>query len=79
MKQLRNQELLIAFGNRVRELRIAKGLSMERLAELAGIEYSQVSRVEFGQINTTISTANALAVGLGLSLYELFRPLHYSE
>ena len=72
MKQLRNEELLLAFGKRVRELRTAKGLSMEKLAELAGIEYSQVSRIEFGQINTTISTAHAVAQGLGVGIGELF-------
>ena len=72
MKQLRNEELLIAFGKRVRELRTAKGLSMEKLAELAGIEYSQVSRIEFGQINTTISTAHVVAQGLGVGIGELF-------
>jgi hypothetical protein len=33
---VRNDELIIAFGIRVRELRKEKGYTMEKLAELAG-------------------------------------------
>ncbi|SKB56079.1 Helix-turn-helix [Parapedobacter luteus] len=45
---------------------------MEKLAELSGIDYRQLSYVELGQVNTTISTASALANGLDIPLKELF-------
>jgi len=45
---------------------------MEKLAELANIDYRQLSYVELGQVNTTISTINAIAKALDVSLKELF-------
>lgn len=68
----KDEALIKAFGARVRELRKQKLLSMEKLAELSEIDYRQLSYVELGDTNPTISTANAIAKGLGLPLKELF-------
>ena len=48
-----------------------KKLSMERLAELSDIDYRQVSYVELGQTDASISTLSALCKGLEISLTEL--------
>ncbi len=72
MKTIRDEKLLKAFGARVRSIRLEKGLTMEVLADQAKIDYTQVARVEHGTSNTSISTANAIAKGLGISLPELF-------
>jgi transcriptional regulator with XRE-family HTH domain len=48
-----------------------KKLSMERLAELSEIDYRQVSYVELGQTDASISTLSALCKGLEISLAEL--------
>ena len=53
-----------AFGMRLRRLRTDQGLSQEDLADRAGISANQVSRIENGQINMTISTLFALAQAL---------------
>lgn len=53
-------------------LRKDKGISMKHLADLANIEYSQIARIERGLINTTISSAYALANALETPLNELF-------
>lgn len=45
---------------------------MEKLALAAGIEYSQVSDIEHGKINTTISTVRAIAQALNIPEKELF-------
>jgi transcriptional regulator with XRE-family HTH domain len=68
----RNNEYITAFGNNLRALRKAKGLSMEKLAQEAGIEYSQVSDIELGKINTTVSTIYLIAKGLNIEPKELF-------
>ena len=68
----KDETLITAFGARGRALRNERKLSMEKLAELSGIDYRQLSYVELGQVNTTISTASALAKGLKISLKELF-------
>ena len=68
----KDEVLIKAFGMRIRELRKAKKLSMEKLAELSGIDYRQLSYVELGETNPTISTASAIAKGLEIQLKDLF-------
>ncbi|ANP88268.1 helix-turn-helix domain-containing protein [Rhizobium leguminosarum] len=48
-------------GWNLRRLRVAKGLSQERLALAAEIDRSYVGRVERGAENVTVSTLEALA------------------
>lgn len=68
----RNNELIKAFGNKVREIRKSKNLSMEDLAGMADIEYKQLSRIENGEVNTTISSAYNLSEALAVPLTSLF-------
>ena len=68
---VRNEVVIKAFGIRVRKLRKERGYTMEKLAELAGIDYRQVSYIELGQVNITISSIYALAKALDLNMSEL--------
>lgn len=72
MINTKNERLITAFGKRIRSLREERKMSMEKLAALAGVEYSQIAKIETGKINTTISTASVLAKALKISLSELF-------
>lgn len=56
----------------LRKIRISKGFSMRGLAKEADIEYSQLSKIERGVINTTISTVFVLSQALGVETKELF-------
>ena len=69
---IKDKKLIKVFGLRVRELREAKDLSQEELANLADIPLSQIGRIERGEINPSISTANAIAKAFKMSLSELF-------
>jgi|688.fasta_scaffold209215_3 transcriptional regulator with XRE-family HTH domain len=71
MNNLRNQETLTNFGDRLKTLRTKKGFTLEQLAFEADIELSQVHRAEKGKINPTLTTLIALAKGLGVSLADL--------
>lgn len=71
MNNLRNKDTLEHFGNKLKTLRTSKGFTLEQLAFEADIELSQVHRVEKGKINPTLTTLNALAKGLGITLAEL--------
>lgn len=71
--QVRNNELLIKFGKRLKELRERKGLSQHELANLCDIEHSQISRIELGKINTTISTLFLIAETLGVEVSDLVK------
>ena len=65
-------EPILLFGKKLRLLRQSKGLSMEELANLTCFEYSQISRIELGQINTSLDTVFKLAKGLDINVKELF-------
>jgi transcriptional regulator with XRE-family HTH domain len=71
MNNLRNQETLDKFGEKLKTFRTLKGLTLEQLAFEADIELSQVHRVEKGKVNPTLTTLTALAKGLGIPLAEL--------
>lgn len=47
-------ERVVAFGKRVREMRKAKGISQEKLAEMAGIDRSYMGNIERGEKNITL-------------------------
>lgn len=64
MSNQKNIELQKAFGERVRQLRKAKGLSQYQLAIDANISLNQVGRIERGEINCTLSTIDLLALAL---------------
>lgn len=60
-------------GWNLRRLRVAKGMSQERLALEAGIDRAYVGRVERGSENVTLDRIEALAKTLGVEVSELFR------
>ena len=72
MINIKNDEVIKAFGRRLRDLRISNGLSQEHLANMAEIPLSQVGRIERGEVNPTLSTINVLAKALKIDLKEIF-------
>jgi len=67
-----NEAYCKSFGNQLRKLRQTKGISMRNLALQADMEYSQLSKIERGVINTTISTVYALSEALDIPMKEFF-------
>lgn len=59
------------FGRRVRHLREERGLSQEKLAELAGLHRTIIGRFERGELNPTITSVAKIAKALGVSASEL--------
>lgn len=72
MKYLRDNEGIFKFGKRIKEVRLSKKISQENLAYESGLEYSQISRIERGVINTSISHVFAIAKALDVPPSELF-------
>jgi len=48
-------------GDNVKRLRLAKGLTQEALANASGVDWSTISRLENGNLNTGITVLFALA------------------
>ncbi len=54
MINVKNKEFIKAFGANLRQLRLDRNLSQEKLSYLADIPLSQIGRIERGEINTTL-------------------------
>ena len=59
---------LAEFGAHLRELRQQRGLSQERLAELAGLHRTYLGGIERGERNVSLINLLAIANALDLSL-----------
>lgn len=63
----------IAYGQAFRELRIERGLSQERLAQIADLDRTYYSGVERGERNPSLTNILKLAEALGVKVSELAR------
>jgi transcriptional regulator with XRE-family HTH domain len=61
-----------AFGDRIRELRLAAGLTQEDLADRCGLFRTYMSRIETGKANPTLTMIHALADSLAVPVAGLF-------
>lgn len=66
-------DTLKKFGERVRELRIKKGLSQEELAELSGLHRTYISSLELGKRNVSLINIFALSKALGVTPDKLLK------
>ena len=72
VNKLDKKIILIEFGNNVRKLRLSKGLTQEQLANELGVEISQISRIERGVVNTSVTTIYAISQTLKIDSSEFF-------
>ena len=64
-------EILIKFGNRVRELRLQKGFSQEELAHLANVHRTYIGMIERAEKNITLINIEKIALSLEVSINKL--------
>lgn len=65
---------LLCLGERIRDIRIAKGLSQYQLAHSIGKDQPSINRVERGHINPSYIYLLELCSGLGIHTFELHMP-----
>jgi DNA-binding XRE family transcriptional regulator len=73
MANNRDTKLLKTFGENLKRLREAKGLTTREFADIADIAYSQVWTLESGQGDPSLTTLIAIARTLAVSLDELVK------
>ena len=61
-----------SLGARVRELRLASELTLERASERGGLDLKHWQKVEAGQLNVTLVTLLRIARGLNVEIADLF-------
>ena len=72
VKKAREPQLRREFGERVRDLRRAKGFSQEALALASGLDRTYVGSVERGERNISLINIHKIAEALGANARELF-------
>jgi transcriptional regulator with XRE-family HTH domain len=63
----------VRIGNRIRQLRTARGWSQVYLAELSGLSKTFLCNLETGQKEACLGTLEILADSFEISLSDLFR------
>jgi ribosome-binding protein aMBF1 (putative translation factor) len=61
----------LLFAKNLREARKARGISQEKLAELAGLHRTYIGSVERGERNITVDNMERLAHALGVAIQVL--------
>ena len=69
------KEILIKFGNKVRERRAELGLSQEELASRAGVHRTYIGMIERAEKNITLKNINKIATALNMELSDMFNRL----
>ena len=67
------KDVLISFGNKVRELRTNQKISQESLAVKSGLHRNYIGMVERGERNPSLINIDKLAKALNVSLCELLK------
>ena len=66
-----DDNILIKFGERVRQLRKARGFSQRSFAETCGLDRTYIGGIERGERNVALRNIEVIAKSLGLSVSEL--------
>ncbi len=69
------QNILIKFGERVREIRKEKGLSQEELAYKADLHRTYIGMIERAEKNITLLNIEKIANALEVNISKLFKDL----
>lgn len=66
------QDIVVRFGRKIRDLRIAAGLSQEELAAQTKVHRTYIGMIERGEKNITIRNVEKLAHALNTPISSLF-------
>jgi len=66
------RKILIAFGDKVRELRKEKGLSQEDLSYKADLHRTYIGMIERAEKNITLANIEKITIALDVEIQKLF-------
>ena len=67
------------FGKRVKELRLARGLSQKELADLVEQDTSYISGIEKGESEISIEMIQKLSIAFKINISDIFEGLELFE
>lgn len=65
-------DIIKVFGSNLKRMRLQKGLSQEKFAELCGLHRTYISDIECFQRNVSLEAVQKIADGLQIEPYKLF-------
>lgn len=68
---MKKENILLLFGHNVQKYRKAKGLSQEKLAEIAGVHRTYIGMIERAEKNITLCNMEKIAKSLNVSISQL--------
>ncbi len=69
------EDIKIKFGQRVKELRLTKGYSQEKLAEISDLDRTYMPGIESGKRNVSIVVVEKIAKAFNITISELLNKL----
>lgn len=69
------EDIKLKFGQRVKELRLSKGYSQEKLAEVSDLDRTYIPGIEAGKRNVSLVVLEKIAKAFDLSISELLNQL----
>lgn len=72
MVRMTTIKTLSILGNKIKEIRLKKGISQIELASRCEFEKANMSRIEAGKTNITILTLKKISEALGVEIVEFF-------
>lgn len=66
------EDLIHAFGQTVRTVRLSKGISQEKFAGMCELHRTYISDVELGKRNVSLENIQKMSKALDMSISELF-------
>lgn len=70
-----NLEEPLRLGQKLRQIRLDRNLTLEEASRLTGLARSTLSKIENEQISPSFQAVQKLALGLGIDIPQLFAPL----
>lgn len=66
------KDVLIKFGQKVREERLKRKLSQEEFADIAGVHRTYIGMIERAEKNITLENIEKISRALGVKISDLF-------
>lgn len=70
---------MINFGRKIKDLRQAKGMSLEELAKLAHLTPSFISQLERNVVSPSVASLRNIAAALGIKMSSFFTDAEFGE
>ena len=68
-----SENILIIFGNRIKELRKAKKMTQQQFADLSDLHKNYIGMIERGERNPSLINIQNIAIAFEMSISELMK------